>query len=124
MNTLFVAKLNNKVCGVMLLKNEDGIYWKNNDPSYYIHHLATDINTKGVGKKLIDFAKEESKLNKKKYLRLDCYQESVFLNYYKKIGFHNVGSGKYGTRNGNGNWKICWVSIWKIQKEIRRYPNM
>ncbi len=93
-NKLLVAKFDNKVCGVMLLKDEDKDYWNTDDHSYYIHHLATDINLKGVGKKLIDYAKEQCRINNKKYLRLDCYQESEFLNnYYQKIGFNKVGSG-------------------------------
>lgn len=101
-NKLFVAKSNNKVCGVMLLKNKDLDYWKDEENSYYVHHLATDTNFKGVGRKLIDYAKEECKLNNKKYLRLDCYKESIFLNnYYKNIGFNNVGSGSSEDYNYN-----------------------
>ena len=101
-NKLFVAKFNNKVCGVMLLKDEDKYYWNNDDSSYYIHHLATDINLNGVGKKLISYAVEQCKINNKKCLRLDCYQESKFLNeYYKKMGFNNVGSGTDENYNFN-----------------------
>lgn len=101
-NKLFVAKFDNKVCGVMLLKGEDKDYWNKNDSSYYIHHLATDINLKGVGKALLDYAKEQCRLNNKKHLRLDCYQESEFLNkYYEKIGFHNVGNGTEENYNYN-----------------------
>lgn len=101
-NKLLVAKIENKVCGVMLLKGEDKNYWNNDDSSYYIHHLATDINLKGVGKKLIDYAIEQCKKDKKEYLRLDCYKESEFLNnYYQKTGFNNVGSGIFGNYNYN-----------------------
>ena len=101
-NKLYIARFNNKVCGVMLLKNEDNNYWNNNDPAYYIHHLATDINLKGVGKELIYYAKKQCKINNKKYLRLDCYKESTFLNsYYQGIGFNNVGSGIDGNYNYN-----------------------
>lgn len=101
-NKLFVARLNNKICGVMLLKNEDKDYWDTNDDSYYIHHLATDIALKGIGKKLIDYAKEQCKISNKKYLRLDCHQESEFLNkYYQKVGFNYVGSGTEENYNYN-----------------------
>ena len=101
---LAVASKNNRedVCAAcahpqMLLKEEDKEYWNNDDCSYYIHHLVTDSNLKGIGKKLIEFAKEQCKENDKKYLRLDCYKESVFLNkYYKNLGFHNVGNGTKG----------------------------
>lgn len=93
-NNLFVAKLDNKVVGAMLLKDSDRNYWDNDDESFYIHHLVTDINLKGVGKELIDFAIRNCILNNKKYLRLDCFKDNRFLNdYYKSIGFRNVGSG-------------------------------
>lgn len=107
-NKLFVAKLNNKVCGVMLLKYEDKDYWNDENPSYYIHHLATDINLKGVGQKLINYAIEQCKMKNKKYLRLDCYQESKFLNeYYEKVGFKKVGSGT----NNNYNFNLWEMKI-------------
>ena len=96
-NKLFVVKDENKICGVMLLKEEDSDYWKDNLSSYYIHHLATDINKKGIGKLLINFAIEQCKKDNKSRLRLDCYKTSFFLNdYYKKLGFKNVGNGIQG----------------------------
>lgn len=101
-NKLFVVKLDSKICGAMLLKDEDKSYWNNEDSSYYIHHLVTDIHLKGVGKELIEYAKEQCKISNKKYLRLDCYKESVFLNsYYQKNGFHHVGDGTIGNYNYN-----------------------
>lgn len=101
-NKLIVAKLDNRVVGVMLLKDEDKDYWKDNKSSYYIHHLATDINAKGIGKILINYAIEQCKKDNKKSLRLDCYKTSNFLNvYYKKIGFNNVGNGKIGDYDFN-----------------------
>lgn len=107
-NKLFVVKLEHKVCGAMLLKEEDKGYWNNDDASYYIHHLVTVIHLKGIGKKLIEFAKEQCKADYKKYLRLDCYKESTFLNdYYQRIGFTNVGSGI----NGNYNYNLWEMTI-------------
>ena len=106
-NKLFVAKANNKVCGVMLLKEEDSTYWPDNESSYYIHHLVTDIKLKGVGKKLIIYAIDQCKKENKKFLRLDCYQKSQFLNeYYKKLGFINVGKGT------NVNYKY---NLWEMK---------
>lgn len=101
-NKLFVIKLDNKVCAVMLLKDTDKEYWKDSEPAYYIHHLATDINLKGLGEKLIKYAKKQCELNNKKYLRLDCFKESLFLNsYYQHQGFKNVGSGTKEEYNYN-----------------------
>ena len=101
-NKLFVLRTNDKICGVMLIKKEDKDYWKDNKSSYYIHHLATDINLKGIGKILINYAIEQCKRNNKEYLRLDCDKTSKFLNkYYKEIGFSNVGSGIFWDYNYN-----------------------
>ena len=109
-NQLFVAKSNNKVCGVMLLKEEDKDFWNDNKPCYYIHHLATDIKLKGIGKLLLNYAIEQCKKDNKEYLRLDCYKTSQFLNdYYKKIGFNNVGSGNLDDYNYN-LWELNVIS--------------
>lgn len=95
-NKLFVVKNEDEICGVMLLKEKDSDYWNDNELSYYIHHLATSIHSSGVGTLLIDYAKEQCRKDEKKYLRLDCYRNSKFLNdYYQKLGFKNVGSGEF-----------------------------
>lgn len=126
-NKLLVARLDNKVCGSMLLKEEDKDYWKNDDSAYYIHHLATDINQKGIGKKLIDYAKEQCKINSKEYLRLDCYKESLFLNkYYQNLGFNNVSSGTQGNYNYN-LWEMkIYMNIKEVienRRSIRNFKN-
>lgn len=101
-NKLFVAKTNNKICGVMLLKEEDKDYWNDNKSCYYIHHLATDINIKGIGKLLLNYAIEQCRKDNKEFLRLDGYQKSKFLNeYYKKTGFNKVGYGTICDYNYN-----------------------
>lgn len=94
-NKLYVAKVDEKICGVMLLKNvEEEDFWSDTEPSYYIHHLATDTKIKGVGQKLLEFAKEQGRKDGKKYLRLDCYEDSDFLNnYYSKMGFSYIKNG-------------------------------
>ena len=105
-NKLFVLKLNNEICGSMLLKDKDEDYWGNDDSSYYIHHLVTDVNSRGIGKILLSYAIEQCKINNKKYLKLDCYQESKFLNeYYSKLGFNYAGSGTKKDYNYN-LWEI------------------
>ena len=101
-NKLYVAKKGKLVIGTMLLKSRDIDYWNDSKSSYYIHHLATDINFKGVGRELIYFAIKKCREDKKEYLRLDCYQTSKFLNnYYKELGFTNVGSGIQGDYHYN-----------------------
>ena len=95
-NKVFVAKVDGAIQGVMVLKHVDKNFWEDDEPAYYIHHLATDVESRGVGKQLIDFAIEQCKKDGKKYLRLDCYKDSMFLNsYYPKIGFKNAGYGTF-----------------------------
>ena len=92
---LYVVKQENKVIGVFLLKENDKIYWNNDDSAYYIHHLATKIGYTGIGTKILNFIEKLAKENSKKYIRLDCKKSNVELNrYYQKQGFIYKGSGE------------------------------
>ena len=108
MNNLYIIKNNNEVLGGFLLKDNDEKYWSdsNNVKAYYIHHLATKIGIKGLGKLLISFAINKSKQDKKDYLRLDCVALNKKLNeYYRQLGF--VYSGKIQIKNWCENlWQI------------------
>lgn len=59
---------------------------------------------------MINYAIKQCKKDNKEYLRLDCYKTSQFLNdYYKKIGFNNVGSGNLDDYNYN-LWELNVIS--------------
>lgn len=107
-NKLFVAKKEGSVCGGFLLKEHDEKYWSDSNKvnAYYIHHLATKIGEKGLGKIIIEFSKEEAKKNNKDYLRLDCVSHNKKLNeYYQKLGFKYMGCIQI--KNGSENlWQI------------------
>ncbi len=93
-NKLYVALKENLLVGLYLLKEEDS-YWNDNTSAFYLHHLVTDINCKGLGKILLDNAVEKCQKYHKKYLRLDCLKENEKLNeYYKEKGFKYVSSGE------------------------------
>ena len=102
-NYLYVAKESDDTVGVMLLKKEDPVYWKNDDgKGLYLHHLATKIGHTGLGKQMAHFAKEETLAHGKEWLRLDCSTDNQGLNdYYKKHGFSNVGNGHIEGYNFN-----------------------
>lgn len=90
---LFVLK-KDKIAGVVLLKDKDG-YWPDLENAYYVHHLATSPDYKGLGIELLNFALEQAKKDNKDYLRLDCLRDNQKLNqYYESLGFKNVGSGE------------------------------
>lgn len=89
---LYVAKKENEVIGVFLLKTEDKKYWQDNKNAYYIHHLATKLGYENLGIEILNFIEKLAKQNKIMYLRLDCMKENKKLNkYYENYGFNNKG---------------------------------
>ena len=109
-NKLYVVKNANKVIGSMLLKSEDSKYWEDSANAYYIHHLVTDINTRGIGLELIEFAIQQCINDKKQYLRLDTVSKNNWLSeYYKKLGFEF-----FGTKELKGGVENLWQM--KIKK--------
>lgn len=110
-NKLYVVKNEDQVViGSMLLKSEDPKYWEDSANAYYIHHLVSDINTRGIGVGLIKFAIEECINNKKDYLRLDTVSKNNWLNeYYEKLGFEF-----FGTKELKGGVENLWQM--KIEK--------
>lgn len=86
-NLMYVEKYDETIAGCMLLKNKDEDCWQDYEPSYYIHHLVTDILYKGIGKSLINFAINKARNDNKENLRLDCFKSNIKLNnYYKNLG--------------------------------------
>lgn len=107
-NNLYIIKNNDEVLGGFLLKDNDEKYWSDSNDvnAYYIHHLATKIGIKGLGKSLIEYAINKSKQDNKDFLRLDCVAHNKKLNeYYKQLGF--VYSGEIQIKNWSENlWQI------------------
>lgn len=87
-NDLYIAKINNIVIGVFLLKYKDIDYWNDTEDAIYIHHLATKINRQGLGKIILKYIEEIALEKKLKYIRLDCVSDNLKLNkYYQENGF-------------------------------------
>ena len=62
------------------------------DDVVYIHHLATDINYKGLGSHMLNQIKEIALKEGKKSIRLDNINTNEKLNeYYEKNGFKQIG---------------------------------
>lgn len=103
-NELYVAKINQNVVGVMLIKFNDENYWKNDNKAIYIHHLASKLDVSGekVGNMLLNYANKLALKHKKEYVRLDCKKSNPKLNeYYKRNGFCEKGTGKIGNYEYN-----------------------
>lgn len=101
---LFYACKNDKgalVGAVALLPNDPN--WPDGDraAAYYIHNLATDPSAKGVGLEMMRLIRDKATSDGKQFLRLDCDEESAFLNeYYARLGYRPVGKCHYGPYRG------------------------
>lgn len=90
------------VGAVVLLQNDERWADRANDSSLYIHNLVTDPDVMGCGKKLLSEVEKLAQLHGKRYVRLDCATDSVFLNgYYSSAGYEIAGQCKDGLYIGN-----------------------
>ena len=82
---------------------ESSKYFDDSKDAIYIHHLATDINYRGVGKEILYKIRELAKKESKTLLRLDNIGSNEKLNqYYEKNGFKKIGvipKEKYDGKN-------------------------
>ncbi len=98
---VFVACEGEQVLGVMALFHEDP-RWEKPGSSFYVHHLATALQTPGLGKTMLAFAEDYAKENDKEYVRLDCQQVNLPLNrYYEALGYVHCGVCVDGEYVGN-----------------------
>lgn len=101
---LYVMKRSSdlKVVGVVALLRNDPRWPDGFEVSaYYLHHLATDLSEKGVGKEMMAQCEELGKANGKAFIRLDCAVDNAFLNaYYQGLGYHICGSCIDGAYQG------------------------
>jgi ribosomal protein S18 acetylase RimI-like enzyme len=84
---------NNACC--MILQWEDTFFWPNAKKyeAGYVHKLCVrrDYADQGLSGKLVEFAIEECKKRKIKYLRLDTgWNKTKLCNLYKSLGFELV----------------------------------
>ena len=87
---------NNEIACVWATTFDDPLIWKekNNDPSVYIHRIATNPDYRGkhlVGK-IVAWARTYAKANNKTFIRLDTVGENKgLIAYYQKSGFAFLG---------------------------------
>ena len=100
----------------------DELIWgdKNNEPSLYIHRIATspDFRGQNLVKKLINWANEFGKSKNLKYIRMDTVGLNTgLISHYEKLGFQFLDAKKLENTNGlPGHYKdgeVCY-----FQKEI------
>lgn len=76
---------------------------RNNDPSIYIHRIATNPNFRGQNlvKDILNWAKKFALEHEKKYIRMDTVGNNPgLISYYEKCGFDFLGLVKLKNTNG------------------------
>lgn len=94
---------NPKITGaVVLLEADERWIDRAADPAYYVHNLATDPKVKGAGREILKAIEQLASKQKKRYVRLDCATDNVFLNsYYSEMGYQLAGTCEEGLYKGN-----------------------
>lgn len=66
--------------------------WPDPESAYYLHHLASAVDTKGAGSRFLQEAEAYTKNQGKTYLRLDSAVGNMVLeNYYTTRGYVEAG---------------------------------
>lgn len=90
----YVAWINDKRVGTLILLWEDEMYWGKQPPeAAYVHKLAIrDVyHGQGIGEKLLDWADQQAGEQRRKLLRIDFPPTNAGLRaYYEKLGFRWV----------------------------------
>ncbi|MET2985317.1 GNAT family N-acetyltransferase [Aureibaculum conchae] len=89
--------IDNQIACIWATTLNDELIWgnKNNDPSLYIHRIATDPDFRGQNlvKKLISWANEYCKKRNLNYLRMDTVGlNKPLIAHYEKLGFQFLGT--------------------------------
>ena len=104
-STVFVAKKDKEIIGVVSLQWEDERIWGGQPPTAgYVHRLAVkdSFHGKNVGKQIIHELAKYVLENGRSILRLDCEANNFSLcKYYEKLGFNKVGTIQIKTNNYN-----------------------
>ena len=109
-----------KISCVWAITFDDPQIWeeKNEDPSVYIHRIATNPDFRGqnlVGK-IVDWAKNYAIENQKQFIRMDTVGDnSGLINYYTKCGFEFLGLQKLKNTQGlPAHYDNATVSLFQI----------
>ena len=113
--------IENNIACVFATTFSDPLIWmgKDNDPSVYIHRIATNPAYRGnhLVTHIINWAKAFAKSNNKNFIRIDTVGENKkLIAYYQKCGFNFLGL----TRLGNAkslpqHYHNATVSLFEIQ---------
>lgn len=94
-----------KIACIWTIALDDELIWgaKNNEPSLYLHRIAThpDFRGRNLVSVLIDWANGYCKENKLQYIRMDTVGlNKGLISHYQKLGFEFLGSKYLENTNG------------------------
>lgn len=91
---------------------------KNEDPSVYIHRIATNPDFRGQNlvRQIVEWAKHYAKENKKQFVRMDTVGDNRgLIEYYSKCGFDFLGLVKLKNTEGlPAHYDNATVSLFQI----------
>jgi GNAT superfamily N-acetyltransferase len=114
--------INGQIACIWATALSDELIWgnENNEPSVYIHRIATNPVFRGQNlvKKLINWANEFGKNKNLKYIRMDTVGlNKGLISHYEKFGFQFLGTKEIENTNGlpehYKDGEVCY-----FQKEI------
>jgi ribosomal protein S18 acetylase RimI-like enzyme len=112
---------NNKVACIWATTFTDPLIWeeRNNDPSVYIHRIATTpyYRGKNLVLQIVEWAKAYAKANNKKYIRLDTVGDNKgLIKHYQHCGFNFLGLFKLKNTAGlPAHYENASVSLFEIE---------
>ena len=102
LGNLYVLAGSHIAGAAVLLQSDDRWLDRAGSPAYYVHNLVTDPVVSGAGRELLAQAEHLAMQHGKRFMRLDCAEDNVFLNaYYKNMGYLPAGACKDGPYKGN-----------------------
>lgn len=112
--------IDNSIACVWATTFNDPQIWeeRNNDPSVYIHRIATnpDFRGKNLVEIIVDWAQQYAANNNKKFIRMDTVGDNPgLIGYYTKCGFDFLGLSKLKNTEGlPAHYDNATVSLFQI----------
>jgi GNAT superfamily N-acetyltransferase len=114
-NSLFVARVEGKIVGTIILNHKaekayHNVRWsfESDYSDVFVVHtflIHPEFLNRGIGKQLLNYAEEYGKNLKIKALRLDVYENNMpAIKLYKNCGFNYIGTVDLGLGEYGLNW--------------------
>ena len=113
--------IDNQIACVWATTFADPQIWeeRNNDPSIYIHRIATNPIFRGQNlvSEIVKWSKSYAKENAKQFIRMDTVGDNKgLIDYYQKCGFDFLGLLKLKNTNGlPAHYNNATVSLFEIK---------